>query len=262
MTTFVCWKWQSRAYRVSFTAEHVNTLVDMLARYCDEPHEVLCITDDPTGVKCRTYPIWPDLAHLANPCAPPGSKQLPSCYRRLKIFDEETTNAMGFAPGATLISIDLDCVLLDNIGPLLRMFPDSDFTGWLALAGHAWRHPKYFHGSLWRFKAGKLSYLWREFDPVLSPAIAKMQGYFGSDQAWLTMRLQGRFPGWEFKHGIAAFNGGLHGVRGPGLPAGMRIVFFNGAHKPWDESVRKRWPWVAQHWPPPDKTMAAQPALV
>src|SRR5262245_12026267 len=252
-TTFVCWKWASRSYRVTFTAEHVNALVDMLALHCSEPHDVLCVTDDPAGVKCRTFPLWGDHADLPNPCAPPGGKSLPSCYRRLKLFDPATTKAMGFADGTPLVSIDLDCVLLDDIEPILRRHAGADFTGWRALAGHAWKHPWYVHGSLWRLKAGALPRVWTEFNPAVTPRLTQAMGYFGSDQAWMTMQLKDRFPGWSRADGIAAFNQGLHGVRdtlGRAPPPGTRVVFFNGAHKPWDEGVRARWPWVRQHWPP------------
>jgi hypothetical protein len=235
----------------------------MLAKYCSTPHQVLCITDDPTGVKCRTFPIWDDYATLLNPCAPPGSKSLPSCYRRLKIFDPATTEAMGFAPGAPLISIDLDCVIMADIGPILRKHEQSDFTGWLALSGFAWKQPWYFHGSMWRFKAGKLPYLWREFSPVATPVMTQRLGFFGSDQAWITFRIGKRFPGWGREDGIAAFNLSAFGVRsfGAAPPTGTRIVFFNGFHKPWDDNVRARWPWIKQYWPP-DNLLAERANLV
>ena len=264
MTTFICWKWQSAAYRVTFTAEHVNALVDMLAQHCSAPHDVLCITDDPAGVKCRTYPMWDDLANLANPCQTPGSKSLPSCYRRLKIFDPAVTKAMGFEPGAPLVSIDLDCVIMADIVPILRKHEQSDFCGWRALAGFAWKQPWYFHGSIWRFKAGKLPFLWSEFSPAATPRITQQLGFYGSDQAWITMRIGKNFPGWQREDGIAAFNMSAFGVRshlGTAPPSGTRIVFFNGFHKPWDETVRARWPWIKQYWPP-QKPVAERANLV
>jgi hypothetical protein len=262
MITFVCWKWKSPSYRVEFTAEHVNTLVDMLAVHCSLDHRVLCITDDPTGVKCATYPIWNDLANLQNPCAPPGSKSLPSCYRRLKIFDPEVTSAMGFEPGESLVSIDLDCVLMADIAPILRKHETWDFAGWQALSGFAWKQPWYFHGSFWRFRAGRLPFVWTDFSAAISPQTTAQLGFFGTDQAWITFKLGKRFPGWTRQDGIAPFNLSLHGVRhsmGKAPPPGTRIVFFNGSHKPWDENVRQRWPWIREHWPP---ALVTRPALV
>jgi hypothetical protein len=95
-----------------------------------------------------------------------------------------------------------------------------------------------------------VSYLWDEFDPVVSPAKALAARFFGSDQAWISYRLEGKAPGWGRLDGVLSYTSNL-GIRGRGrgaLPSSARIVCFNGKRKPWDPAVQAASPWVTAHW--------------
>src|SRR5262245_47349875 len=144
---FICWKWYSEFYPAKFTAEHVNLLAAMLKRRATA-HRLICITDDPKGVECETWALWKDYSQLFNP----NGTQYPNCYRRLKIFDPITTRAMRIADGTPIVSIDLDVVVTRQIDKLMAMWPEDEFVGWRALSGYAWRTPRYFNGSLFRFR--------------------------------------------------------------------------------------------------------------
>lgn len=233
---FVTWKWDSQFYPTKFTSEHVNILAAMLKRHVTITR-LICITDDPTGIECETWPLWSDYSELFNP----NGTQYPSCYRRLKLFDPPTTRRMSITDGTPVVSIDLDVVILDQIDPMLAMFPDDDFVGWRALSGYGWRNPRYFNGSLFRFKAGFLPFLWHDFDPLSTPQRIYDQGYFGTDQGWLSMRMGGR-RGWDDSHGIYAWSW----IRE--LPTNARIICFNGPEKPWHAEMHVQAPWIMQHY--------------
>src|SRR5215510_12738288 len=112
MIHFVCWKWRS-GYRHEFTAEHVNTLDLMLAKHCSLTHRLICVTDNPYGMHCDVKMLWEDFADLRNPYDD-GSNVVPSCYRRLKLFDPVTQELMGIRGGDHIVSIDLDVVIVRN----------------------------------------------------------------------------------------------------------------------------------------------------
>jgi hypothetical protein len=233
---FCCWKWYSPFYPVKFTSEHVNVLAAMLKRHATVTR-LICITDDPEGIECETYPLWVDLGKTLNPNGP----QYPSCYRRLKLFDPATTRAMGITDGTPVVSIDLDVVIVREINRLLALFPGDHFVGWRALSGYAWKKPRYFNGSLFRFKAGLLPFLWHDFDAASTPRDIYDQGYFGTDQGWLSMQLKGR-RGWDDSHGVYAWSW----IRE--LPTNARIICFNGPEKPWHAEVRAQAPWIQAHY--------------
>jgi hypothetical protein len=50
------------------------------------PVRVVCVTDDPSGItECDTHPLWDDCSKLRNA----SGAHLPSCYRRLKLYDRQ-----------------------------------------------------------------------------------------------------------------------------------------------------------------------------
>jgi hypothetical protein len=233
---FVCWKWYSAHYPTKFTAEHVNILAAMLKQHATVTR-LICITDDPEGVECETFPLWDDLGKTFNP----NGRQYPSCYRRLKLFDPAMTRAMGIIDGTPIVSIDLDVVIVREINRLVDMWPEDHFVGWRALSGYAWKRPRYLNGSIWRLRAGMLPFIWTEFDPLTTPQLIYDQGYFGTDQGWLSLRLSER-RAWDDSHGIYAWSW----IRA--LPTNARIICFNGPEKPWHDNVRREAPWIQAHY--------------
>jgi len=235
---FVCWKWKHPTYRTPYTAEHVNTLLSMLDRHYKAEHRLICITDDPLGVECTTYPLWDDCNNVGNPSGP----HFPSCYRRLKLFSVEQLKALGIEKGERLVSMDLDIVITSNVTPLFKR--KEPFVGWRGKGTH---HPIVYNGSLFTFEAGAMTHLWEDFNPSVSPLQTRDARFFGSDQAWLSYKLNGSVPGWDCEDGVYSYSRDVINV-GRSLPNNARIVSFNGKRKPWDPAVQGESPWIKKHW--------------
>lgn len=239
LPTFVLWKWHSQGYRTPYTAAHVNTMVGMMLREGVPLENIVCVTDDPKGVACRTSPLWTDLAQLKNV----SGRHLPSCYRRLKLFDPATQSDLGIKVGTRIVSIDIDAVLLQKF---LSLFDRQEtFMGW-AVPGS--KHNVVYNGSMWMFTAGELGYVWSQFDPDRSPAKAFAAGYMGSDQGYLSHSLVNRpgHGGWTaMKDGVLSYSRDVRALRV--LPRHGRVVFFAGVRKPWDTMVRHVSPWIVRY---------------
>ena len=237
MITFVLWKWKGRNPTAVYRPEYVNAMAGMLHRYCSLDKRIVCVTDDASGVTgCATHQLWDDLSGLRNA----SGQHLPSCYRRLKIFDPGTLRGMGVREGDRVVSIDLDAVLTNAIDSLF-LRPER-YMGWHVPGT---RHETVYNGSMFMFTAGDLEHVWRDFNPLRSPTQALVAGYMGSDQGYLSHKLV-REPwasGWT-----AGRDGVLSFVRDVGRkrvkPMSGRVVFFAGRRKPWHLDVLKEHPWI------------------
>lgn len=242
---FVCWKWRSETFRHRYTHHHVMVLESMLRRTMTAPYRLICVTDDSTGIdqgKVRTYKLWQDHWNLVNK----SGKHLPSCYRRLKLFDRKTQAKLEIPEGDLIVSIDLDAIVLDDLSPILARCDDALFTGW-KVPGHA--HPKVYNGSMWGFKAGEaLQWMWNQFDPQTSPDNALKAGYFGSDQSFLSHQLihTQNTKGWENEDGVYSYPRDVRAKNS--LPANSRVVFFHGKRKPWDIIAVREAKWIPKYW--------------
>lgn len=241
MHHIILWKWHQPFARETYTALHVNVMVRMLRRNLDGiTHRIVCVTDDPSGVtECETFMLWRDHDNLANAT----KHTLPSCYRRLKLFDPVTQTQMGMFPGDRIVSLDLDTLVVGQLQPLLGR-DDYRFLGWALPGTH---HPKVFNGSFFMFTAGELAEVWREFNAKTSPQEAFQAGYLGSDQSWLSYKLvnKARCDGFTFPE-IASYP---HHVRKMKvLDARTRLIFFHGKRKPWHTDSNRESPWIARYW--------------
>jgi hypothetical protein len=239
--TFVCWKWRSDTYRQKFTHYHVNVWARSLRRVLkDMDARLVCITDDPTGVEIETYPLWSDYSSLSNP----SGSHLPSCYRRLKLFSSATTDAMGIDRDAPVTWIDLDVVFVRDVRPMFQR--PEHFVGWRGIGS---MNNEVYNGTIVQFRAGRVDHLWDEFDPVKSPKQVNDAKYFGSDQGWISYKMAGVAPGWwSLRDGMFSYSRDVRPARNGYLPQIARIVSFNGRHKPWDEDVKARQPWIEKYW--------------
>jgi hypothetical protein len=52
---------------------------------------------------------------------------------------------------------------------------------------------------------------------------------------------------WTRKDGVYSFRNEI-AKRGGTIPPGTRVVFFHGAHDPWESSIQQRYPWVKAHY--------------
>lgn len=245
MHHIILWKWHDPTYRVRYGPEIINAVVAMLDRHTMLPCRVLCITDDPAGVECETAPLWDDLADIPNPSGGPNPKgiaHMPSCFRRLKLFDPETQKDLGIGKNDRIVSLDADVCIVNDPSPL--WVREGSFVGY---SSRGTVHRRVVNGTMFMFTAGHHSELWTEFDPAVSPKETKGMGFFGSDQGWLSRHMAGRFPCWTDRDGMLSYSRDVRPHRV--LPRHGRIVGFHGKRKPWHGHVHNESPWVAQHWP-------------
>jgi hypothetical protein len=240
MHHIVLWKWKQENTRHAYNAEHVNTIARMLRRHIKTTEaRVICITDDPAGVfDAKTYPLWNDAAHLTNA----SGQHLPSCYRRLRLYDPEAQRLLGIRAGDRIVSLDLDSLIVGNIDQILNT--PGRFVGWELRAQY---HPRVFNGSFQMFTAGDLAHIWNKFDPNRSPIEASDARFKGSDQAWLSFNLV------KEPYGV-----GLTWPEVSSYPLSnritgcvdyrTRIIFFHGSAKPWYPETFAASPWVQRHW--------------
>jgi hypothetical protein len=220
--TVVCWKWDG--WRAGYTAEQVNVLERMLKEHLHLDHRLVCVTDDPTGVRCETMEIWnyPVVETLQG---------RPNCFRRLRLFSDEAGDMFG----PRVLSIDLDCAIMGDITPLIT---DHDFR---ILQGEV----APYNGSMWLLRTGARPRAWDEFDPdTFHQAIAKTRTarhrpYYGSDQAWLSYVLPGEAT-WSEADGVYQYRN--LALRSADVPNDARIVFFAGSRKPWDHALKRQMP--------------------
>ncbi len=231
--TVICWFW--KGWRDMYGPEHVNTLRTMLEAHLRIPHRLVCVTDQPTrDIKCETFPLW-DWPNVRT------EPRAPNCYRRLKLF---SPNAAG-AFGERMLSIDLDCVLFDDITPLITHHDFRIVQGYTAP----------YNGSMWLLRAGTRPQVYTDFDPAASPAEAAARKnangtpFLGSDQAWIGHKLPGeavwtRADGVQLFHELRLPKFSYNGVLPSGPAGNPRIMFFPGLMKPWHPAMKRDFPHI------------------
>ncbi len=233
MLTVVTWKWARPGYRSTFGPETVNVLKKMVDRHYPDPHRFVCVTDDGAGLDSGidVVSLWNDYADLPHPT----NAAQPSCYRRLKAFAPEMRDIFG----TRFVSVDLDCVIVDDLRPLWNR-PEA-FVG---LAGT--QPPTTFNGSMFLMTAGARPQVWADFNPMYSPLNARRAGHYGSDQAWISYVLGAGEARWTPADGVYTYRLHVEPAHGR-LPRGARIVFFAGKKDPWNKDVLAL-DWVKANW--------------
>lgn len=217
MITIVTWLWKSTGWRNGYGAEHVNALQKMVAANLKMPHVFKCFTNMPEGIDCETISLWEDPATGTHPTRP-------NCYKRLKAFSEEMRPIVG----DRFLSLDLDCVIVKDITPLVDRKEE-----FLILEGSA----APYNGSMWMMNTGCRKKVWEHFDAMTSPKIANAQKmennrhYHGSDQAWISYKIPGEKT-WSKRDGIYQY---AYDVKDKEIPKDARIIFFAGGEKPWSQ---------------------------
>jgi hypothetical protein len=250
MLTVVTFKYAPRNYRTTYTAAHVNTLRNMVARHYSKPHRFICITDDPTGVECDSYQLWDDFREMANPS---HATARPNCYPRLKLFSKNIGEYLEIPEGGKILSLDLDTAIVDDVSPIFER--PEDFVIFDAKGDGR------YQGSIQLIKVGSRPMLWDEFDPVKTPQITSKAGFKGSDQAWIRYRLPSEAV-WTKRDGVLSYLQMIPSrreqhvrpssrwlpPRNGALPPGTRIVSFAGQNKPWDPRVQQQSQWLKEHY--------------
>lgn len=222
MITVVTYLWG-----VAYKPSHVQRLAASVARWLTAPHRFVCITDQQV----------PGVKTLADP-----ARQYPRrCYRRLWLFSEA---ARGL--GETLLHLDLDVVVC---GPLDGLVPRaSDLAvykaGSIAAQGYS------LNPSVLWLRTGTQTDLWDAFTtrPTQLAAAANKAGFWGSDQAVLSLLRQGvPVDTVGDAEGVVSFRR----IRSEGLtapPPGTRLVSFHGRRTPFEKDVQAAHPWIVQAW--------------
>lgn len=236
MITFVTHKWDNPGYRSKFSAAHVNALYAQLQLHCHLPFQMLCFTDNATGIHPAVIdmPLPTQWAGIPNASWHKG----PSCYRRLHVFSAQFAEMLH--TGKRVVCIDLDVVVCGSLDPLLLR--QEPFLMW-----RTGEKAVPYCASLIMFDAGKFTDIYTKFDPVKSPKRAVTgTGMKGSDQAWIHYCI-GDVPGWTEDDGVYAFNA-IARRKGlwEQLPSNAKLLIFTGKPDPWEPEAQKILP-VLRH---------------
>lgn len=194
-------------YVVNYTAEHVNILGNMLARHLTIPYEFVCITDDPTGIKYPTIPLWDKCQNLGG------------CYNRLWTFSADFDLL-----GDRFALIDLDVVLTNNCDHIFGM------KGNFLIHEYCYRDRpnQHYNAALVIMDRGARRQVWDQFDPRKTPdEIAPDETRIGSDQKWISTILGPGEKTIGVKHGV--YEAMPIGIK---LPEDACMVFFSGRRDP------------------------------
>ncbi len=246
MLDVVTFKWKAApGYRSKFESHHVNVLRSMVRRNYQRPHRFSCITDDPKGLDSdiRAIPLWPDHGNLPSAYGPRN----PSCYRRLKLFSPEAREIIG----PRFVSMDIDMVITGDLSPLWDRLED------FVILKSPMVSPRYFYnGSMMMMTAGARPRVWQDFHPRNSVLETKMRGFFGSDQAWISMKLGQNEATWDESDGVYSFRLHINSTYQHGrfkkrnpqkLPENARVTVWHGEYDPWGK-LGQSLSWVQQHW--------------
>ena len=182
-----------------YSSDYVNRLYNMTKRHCTLPFKFACLTDDSVGID-------PNVITLPLP------KNLKGWWCKPYIYSKE------LPINGTILYLDLDVVIADNINHLFSYYPDDwcvvrDFTRVM--------RPKWekYNSSVVRFKKGQLSFVWERY---IRDQKAIERRCFG-DQDWLYEAAKGTaklFPDnwikswkWEVRKSREWAPGGVKGTR-------------------------------------------------
>lgn len=238
MLTICCWQWTgTNLGDRPYTPAQVTTLARSVKRVLSIPHRFVCVSDE-TGFGPEVEVVeTPAAAQALAALRSPEGGRFPSCYRRLWSFSAEAREVLG----ERLFVTDIDWVPVRDFAHLFAR--SEDFVGWRPRA--VWGTSQRIAGGQYLLRAGTLTDVYTDFKGAASIAAARQAGFRGSDQAWMSYKLNGRAALWPGNAGIYSIRDLRNGLLP--LPGDAAIVHFNGSCKQWD--VRhQRLPWVREHW--------------
>ena len=235
MATVLCMKWGRR-----YGPDYVNTLYSMLRRHLAAPHRLVCLTDEPAGIRpevdCRPLPALTLTLEWER-----------SPWRKLSCFAPEVADLDG-----PVLFLDLDVVIVDRIDPLLEH--PGDFC---IIENWTQRGRGIGNSSVYRYRAGAHREVFERFRADPGGAV----GAFPNSQTFLSRNVP-QLTFWprswcrSFKHECLPARP-LRRLKAARLPEAARIVVFHGHPKPPD-AARGVWPepgkalrpvpWIGEHW--------------
>lgn len=239
MLTVTTWLWGDK-----FGVEDVAKLAAGVRRNLKQPHRFVCVTDHEEYFNAG---IWSQNIGENILCTPILDRDLlaiKGCFARLRMFDPEWQHEIGVDD--RFVNIDLDTVITGSLDPLFdRPEPFAILQG-----GNA-SNPCPYGGALMMLRANVHPEVWTDFS---LDAASKVPFYeFPDDQGWIAHKVPGA-AGWK-----AGLQSGVFVFRKPGwpsydrkmrrggddLPAGARLVTFNGGRSP---EQFKHLDWIKKHW--------------
>lgn len=216
--SFVCWLWKDGFRPGVYDSRHVNRLYSQLKQHMTGAWSLTCITDDPTGIECETFPLWeiPEPNNL--------EPKAPNCFRRLKLWDPDT----GRQFGPLVVSLDLDMTIYSDLRPL---YTKSNFK---AVENLKKKSGQRFCGTMFQMRPGSNPRLWDDYHPEHTPALIERCGLHGSDQSWFTIMLP-TAPIWNHAEGVYWVKRLPVANR---VPPNARLIYFAGEMKPWDRNCQ------------------------
>lgn len=239
------WSDPARQRSYEYGREDVRIWDAMVARHLTIPHRRVCVTHRPDLV-CdfiETVAIDPE-KHVPGLCT-------------VKLQAHKVGGIGG--EGDRILLMDIDCVVTGELDSLV--FSAEAPAVW-------WRNPNYeeggrrgfIQGSMQLFTVGATEHLWRDFDPLRTPAWLNRR-FGGGEQAWISERLNTSWPDagwtWDVPHwteddGVYGAGRLVNGQMGAGvqseLPANARVVFTPGDRSPSQPEMLARHPWIVEHY--------------
>jgi hypothetical protein len=244
--TIVCFKWNHTVGTplpavergIEYNAEYVNKLYRSIERNYTLPHNFICVTDDPKGIECDTYPLWD------------WGREYGRCFTRLKMFDP----AMRQVFGKRVICIDLDTVITGNLNKIFShkedfiihtYYPDSH------------NYQQKYNGSLFMMDIGSRPEVYTKFTGWKSiEAVKKAQNekkVLGSDQGWINYILGNNEARFGEEDGIYHLRNIMRPNKSTGrvsgqLPDNACMVMFSGNQDPSMPMYVNKLDWVKKNW--------------
>lgn len=228
MKQILCIKWGTR-----YGPEYVNRIYGMVVRNITPPFEVICFTDDRSGIRqeVRCFDL-PDLG-----CPVPTNA--PGKFCKLALW-----NADLFGLAGTALFLDLDIVVTGSLDDLFDYGSPDD-----VILARNWVRPfeRLGQTSVFRFPIGKHGYMLENFRADPENLAARYQ----FEQRYVTHCVRGGvkfFPSRWIRHFRKDCLGPwpLRFLRPAVLPRDARIVMFPGKPDPAD-AIAGRWSEKSTH---------------
>lgn len=189
-----------------FRPEYVTHLQNGLRRHLHAPFSFACLTDDPSGLRCRTIPI------LRN--------DLTGWWHKVTLFSGD----MDFV-GNRVLYFDLDVVLTGDITPIIQ-HPAS-----FATLRDRWQKPGTINSSFMLWNHDEYRHIYDEFDGP---------GNWIGDQNYITTKVDDPyFINDAYSEWVKSFKADLQNQE---PISDERLVYFHGLPRPWElEWVHRIW---------------------
>jgi hypothetical protein len=243
MQTIVCMKWGTR-----YPADYANRLWSMIKRNTKRPTQLVCYTDDVTGLDSEivAYP-------LPNITLPDRVTWTP--WRKISLWAPSLEGLSG-----NVLFLDLDLVITGSLDEFFDFEPNSTFCvieNWTQMGSGIG------NTSVYRFKVGAHPYLLHDLEQRPEEILAK----YRNEQTYLSPLITEKtfWPAqWcvSFKHNLMP-RWPVNFVKVPPLPSDVKLVAFTGKPDP-DDARDGKWPvnaawkklykhvrptpWIGEHW--------------